>query len=250
MCSFVILAGNWVLLICVWGCRFCSNIAHMHIKLLYELNTCLRLRSSSSSLACCLKKTPKPDSLNNWNGHTAVPSPHLVPSLPVDLAVTWWQMVQIRCVCQPSETYRGKHADELFTDFTRHSDCYQSNVTLQLLIFFLMFYQLRLFFSVSSFDWPYLPVFPSPSLFNNNLLSSFILLVMISSSIIALCSFPISDISDGFLSSFPPPFLSPFCLLCAALLVSVHTGSGSSLWVCVAGLLTVTACLELEWHIN
>lgn len=75
--------------------------------------------------------------------------------------------------------------------------------------FSLMFYHLHLFFSVLSFDWPYLPLFPFPSLFNNNPLSYFILLVMMSSSIMALCS--LSDLSDDSLScptffflSFPP----------------------------------------------
>lgn len=217
MCSFVILAGNWVLLICVWGCRFCSNIAHMHIKLLYELNTCLRRRSSSSSLACCLKKTTT-DSLNNWNGHTACPLPSpspITPSRPCsDLVTDGADKMRLSALWNlQGETcwwgYYTFHTPQRLLSIK----CDPSTPH-----FFLMFYQLRLFFSVSSFDWPYLPLFPSPSLFNNNLISSFILLVMISSSIIALCSFPISDISDGFLSSFfifsfPFSLLSSLCSL-------------------------------------
>lgn len=88
MCLFVILAGNWVLLICVWGCRFCSNIAHMHTKRLYELNTCLQRRSSSSSLACCLPKINKKYLTASITEMVIqpVPSPHLVSLLPVGLS--------------------------------------------------------------------------------------------------------------------------------------------------------------------
>lgn len=88
MCLFVILAGNWVLLICVWGCRFCSNIAHMHTKRLYELNTCLQRRSSSSSLAFCLPHINKkyPTAPVTEMVIQPVPSPHLVPLLPVGLS--------------------------------------------------------------------------------------------------------------------------------------------------------------------
>lgn len=157
-------------------------------------------------------------------------------------------MAQIRCVCQPSsgsETYCGKLADEVITDFARHTDFYQSNPFFpNHQIIFSWCFICSDFFPILSFDWPYLPFSPFSSLFNNNLLSSFILQVMISSSVIALCSFPIRDISDGFLCSSVFPFLPPFCILSAALLVSVSAGPGSSLWVCMAGF-----SLSLHvWH--
>ena len=212
MCLCVILAGNWVLLICVRGRGFCSNIAHMHIKLLYELNTCLRLRRSSSSLACCRKTA----SLNKWSGRAASPLPSprpVTPSWPgCDLVTDGADKMRLS-----AETYRGKHADEVIKDFTLSSHCYQSNLR-----FFLTFYQLWLF--------------SSPSLFNNNPLSSFLHYGSL--------LFPY----QWFIRLLPVlpyifPFLSPLCLLCAALLVSVSIGSGSSLWVYMAWPLTVTACL-------
>lgn len=147
-----------------------------------------------------------------------LPSTRLVPSLPVGQAVICWQMAQIRCVCQPTSNLPGeKHADEVITDFTHHRDCYQSNVIVYLLIFPWRFITSVFFFpSVSSFDWPYLPLFWFSSLFNNNPLPYFILLAMMSSSIMALCS--LSDLSDDSLSfptfvfcSFPFLLLSPLC---------------------------------------
>lgn len=93
VCLCVILAGNWVLLIFVWGCRMCFNTPRMHIKPLYELSTCLPLRSPSSSLASCRKLSGSITKMTT----RPLPSPHLVPSLPV-----WWQMALIWCVCQAS----------------------------------------------------------------------------------------------------------------------------------------------------
>lgn len=245
MCLCVILAGNWVLLIFVWGCRFCSNIAHMHIKLLYELNTCLRLCSSSSSLAL-LQKLP----VNITKTVTRpLPSPHLTSSHHSQLAKQWFgdrwcrydAFVSLLQALKPP----GKHADEVLTLLTHYSDCYQSNVIVYLLIFSWHFIS-----SVVLIDHIYL-FSHLHLLFNNNPLPSFILSVM--GEFLRYCSLLFSY--QGFIRWFPVPpcifpFLSPVCPLCATLLVSVSIGSGSSLWVCMAGVLTVTACLALEWHIN
>lgn len=185
------LAGYWVLLIIVWRSQSCSSIAHMHIKLLHELNTCVWICSSS----CCLK-LPVSDTNST---HLSVS----LPSLPLFPASVWWQMVQIWYVCQPSPSSEplggiywwgcyGFHTPLGLLSIRR--DCLwfcsrrlfnkAAPVTGRFVFisahFLLTFYQLRLLSSLPSFDWPYL------GLFNNKPLFAFILPVMVRSSIIAL----------------------------------------------------------------
>lgn len=127
MCLRVILAGNWVLLVFVWGCRFCFSTAHMHIKLLYELDTCRRLRSPNSSLACCLKL---PGSITKMVVRP-LPSPSpcpITPSWPSSDSVTDGADVMRLSASFKLLNPEGKHTDEVITDFTHHGDRYQSNV--------------------------------------------------------------------------------------------------------------------------
>lgn len=232
MCLCVILAGNWVLLICVWGCRFCSSFAHMHIKLLYELDTCPRLRSPSISLA---RRLNLPVSVTKMVIRASpLPSPRpITPSWPSsDLVTDGTDKMRLSAFFKLWNLKGETHWWGYYTFHTAQRllsikcDCLSHHFSPDILS--------ALFFSPllshHLIDHIYL-VSPSPSLFNNNPLSSFILSVMVSSSIIALCCFPISDLSDGFLST--PTFSLSSCPLCAALLVSVSIGSSSSLCVCV-----------------
>ena len=249
MCSCVVLAGNWVLLIFVRGRRFCSGVAHMHINPLYELNTCPWLCSPNSSLACCLKL---PVSITK-TGVGPLPSPRPnapnAPSRPRCDLVTDGDRYDAFVSRHELWNLRGKHAAVVSTDFTHpqgllpiRRDCLSfccsylflagvmnaSPVTGRLSFispqrFISCFY---FYFNLSIWLTTFASFLISVSLINTLFFFSMIGLCSGEFLHIALCSFPISDLSDGFLSS-PTLFLllSSSCFFCAALLVSVSIGS-------------------------
>ncbi len=142
-------------------------------------------------------------SLNKWNGHMASPLPSPGPIaaswLSGDLVTDGADKMCLSAVLKPTGRktcwwgYYRFHTPRRLLSIKY--ECLSPH-------FFPDVLSAPSFLSV---DWPFLPLPPSPSLFNNNPLSYFILLIMVSSSIMAFCSF--SDLSDGSLSS-PTLFLS------------------------------------------
>lgn len=166
MCLFFILAGNWVLLICVWGLQLPLHhcpYAHKYTLWAQHLPKSLLL----NWLVSFLSETT--DRLINWTGHTSC-------------HITWSHHSQLSKQCFGDKSHRNKMVYQLssklwilrgdmlmkVSQISHGRDCSINQIQAFISLFFKRPDVLSALtcLSVSSFEWPALPLFKSQSLFN------------------------------------------------------------------------------------
>lgn len=194
---------------CVWGLQ----ILLQHCPYAYKPTLWVPHLPSAPLLNKLISSLPKKltVSITETVSQPAPPS-HLVLSLPAGQAVTWRQMAQIRCVCQPSSSSETYMAETCLWGYYRfHIPQWlfnQSNVIFHLLISSGFLCILGFFCSRHLIDH----IYPHLNLF---LIISFSLRYRVGNGkFLHYCSLLIciSDPSNGFLFLFFPfPLLSSLC---------------------------------------